>query len=317
MDDLDEAVALFNRCDGPVAGPSWHSGDEMKLIWTDPDLAMSRDVRVVRTADGRMIGYMQVWAPEPRVRFRLWGRVHPEHEGRGIGTALFTWGESLARARMAEAPPGSMITLQAWCFPGQPRSERLLAGHGLSPTRHSLNMAIDLGPAPPQATWPDGIELRPYLPDHLRLLYAAHCEAFRDHRDYAETDFETGLERFRHFGETDQDPALWFIAWERDEIAAFALCRAVAHEDPEMAWVDDIAVRRPWRRRGLATALLLHAFAQLRARGRPRVGLSVDAASLTGATRLYEKVGMRTYLQCDIHEKRLRDGRNLETTELT
>ena len=57
-------------------------------------------------------------------------------------------------------------------------------------------------------------------------------------------------------------------------------------------FVDWLGVRRPWRRRGLGRALLVHAFRELHARGAERVGLGVDAQNATGATRLYESVGM-------------------------
>jgi ribosomal protein S18 acetylase RimI-like enzyme len=80
-----------------------------------------------------------------------------------------------------------------------------------------------------------------------------------------------------------------------------------------MGWVDTLGVRRPWRRQGLAEALLYHSFAELRRRGLTRVGLGVDAHSLTGATRLYEKVGMRAIRDFTLFEKELRPGVNLAT----
>ncbi len=61
-----------------------------------------------------------------------------------------------------------------------------------------------------------------------------------------------------------------------------------------MGWVNLLGVRRPWRRRGVALALLQHSFREFYARDRRKVGLGVDAQSLTGATRLYEKAGMRS-----------------------
>jgi ribosomal protein S18 acetylase RimI-like enzyme len=80
-----------------------------------------------------------------------------------------------------------------------------------------------------------------------------------------------------------------------------------------MGWVNSLGVRRPWRRKGVAEALLYHAFAELRRRGRTGVSLGVDASSLTGATRLYEKVGMREIRQTIFFEKELRPGADLAT----
>ena len=80
-----------------------------------------------------------------------------------------------------------------------------------------------------------------------------------------------------------------------------------------MGWVDTLGVRRPWRRQGLAEALLYHSFRELRRRGRTSVGLGVDASSLTGATRLYEKAGMRAIRKFTRYEKELRPGTDLKT----
>jgi ribosomal protein S18 acetylase RimI-like enzyme len=74
---------------------------------------------------------------------------------------------------------------------------------------------------------------------------------------------------------------------------------------PGVGWVGILGVRRQWRRRGLGRALLLKALQEFRSRGFREVGLGVDAASLTGATRLYESVGMRVTAQFDIYEKQL------------
>jgi ribosomal protein S18 acetylase RimI-like enzyme len=87
-------------------------------------------------------------------------------------------------------------------------------------------------------------------------------------------------------------------------------------EDPDMAWVNTLGVRRAWRNRGLGQALLLHSFGEFYRRGKRKAGLGVDATNLTGATRLYEKVGMRVYREFIQYEKVLRDGNELSTQEI-
>ena len=64
-------------------------------------------------------------------------------------------------------------------------------------------------------------------------------------------------------------------------------------------------MRRAWRRRGLAVALLHASFGEFWRRGERRVQLGVDAESETGAIGLYEGVGMRVEWQADIYEKEL------------
>jgi ribosomal protein S18 acetylase RimI-like enzyme len=85
-----------------------------------------------------------------------------------------------------------------------------------------------------------------------------------------------------------------------------------------MGWVDGLCVRRPWRKRGLGLALLLHSYGMFHERGKLRVGLGVDAENITGALRLYEKAGMhsdpnRTYV---VYEKELRSGIDLRTNKV-
>jgi ribosomal protein S18 acetylase RimI-like enzyme len=79
-----------------------------------------------------------------------------------------------------------------------------------------------------------------------------------------------------------------------------------------MGWVGRLGVRRPWRKRGLGEALLLHSFNEFYQRGISKVGLGVDASNPTGATRLYQKVGMHVSVEDVVFEKELRSGRSLE-----
>ena len=109
------------------------------------------------------------------------------------------------------------------------------------------------------------------------------------------------------------DPTIWFLAYDGDEIAGGSICRPESWEDPGAGWVRSLFVLRPWRRRGLALALLHHSFAEFERRGKPRVGLGVDAENRTGATELYKKAGMRIKRQYDRYELELRPGEELST----
>lgn len=92
------------------------------------------------------------------------------------------------------------------------------------------------------------------------------------------------------------------MVWSGDEIAGGTICEA---EYYGMGWVRSLFVRRPWRRHGLGMALLLNAFRQFHERGERRVGLGVDAESPTGATRLYERAGMKVVEELAIYRKEL------------
>ena len=87
----------------------------------------------------------------------------------------------------------------------------------------------------------------------------------------------------------------------------------VIDRPPKMGWVGTLGVRRPWRKQGLGLALLHESFAAFHRLGPTRVGLGVDASSLTGATRLYERAGMSPIRQFDMYQKILRPGKDIST----
>jgi GNAT superfamily N-acetyltransferase len=146
-----------------------------------------------------------------------------------------------------------------------------------------------------------------------RAVYEAVQESFADHWGHTREPYERWrkhtVERREWF-----NPALWFLATSGDEIAGVALCSDYA--EMGQGWVNTVGVRRPWRRTGVALALLHHAFAEFRARGRTSAALGVDAQSLTGATRVYEKAGMHVKHRFALFEKELRPGIDLGTQEL-
>jgi ribosomal protein S18 acetylase RimI-like enzyme len=95
-----------------------------------------------------------------------------------------------------------------------------------------------------------------------------------------------------------------------------AICSSKRGGEEDLGWVSSLGVRRPWRRQGLALAILHHAFREFAARGKPRAGLGVDSQNLTGATRLYEKAGMRLVREGREYELLVREGRDIRTLSL-
>jgi ribosomal protein S18 acetylase RimI-like enzyme len=164
-------------------------------------------------------------------------------------------------------------------------------------------MIVELAGEPVAPAWPAGVAIRnPASEDDLRAAFAAYREAFRDHWGYAEQSYE---EFVRTAIEVDSyDPSLWFLALDGEAVAGVLMGETL----PDRGWVNDLAVRRPWRGRGLGEALLRHSFGEFYRRGQRIVALGVDSQNLTGATRLYERVGMRAERQYDICEKVLRPG---------
>ena len=186
----------------------------------------------------------------------------------------------------------------------------LLNDRGYAQERSFQRMVIELDEPPPLPEWPGGVHVRVYEkgPDD-RATWQAVEEAFDDHWGNVRGTFEEwsniyARERF--------DSSLWFLAVEGDEIAGASLCSYRG----DMGWVGSLSVRRPWRRMGLAVALLNHSFGEFFRCGQRRVGLTVDSSSLTGATRVYERAGMHTDQHRVVYTKVLRDGEEISTESL-
>ena len=171
---------------------------------------------------------------------------------------------------------------------------------GFSLVRHSYRMEIELDGSEPEPRWPDGIDVRGFRDGDERTVYEAHMETFEDSWEHTRQPFDEWL--YWSVQRTGFDPDLWRLAMAGDELAGIALCRRPP-QAPQTGWVSILGVRRPWRRRGLGTALLRESFRALGAAGCSRVVLGVDASSLTGAHRLYESVGMRVLSTFDIYER--------------
>jgi ribosomal protein S18 acetylase RimI-like enzyme len=96
---------------------------------------------------------------------------------------------------------------------------------------------------------------------------------------------------------------------DRGEVVGALVARSDFAEDPRLGYVAELGVLRPYRGRGIARTLLRTSFADLHARGRTGAALYVDSESLTGATKLYESIGMTAQPRFATWEKELRPAR--------
>jgi GNAT superfamily N-acetyltransferase len=320
MNDLENAVKLFNLCSNHMIGRNEVTVSDVRAEWILQDFDLETATRVAVDKSGKLIGYVEVWdIDELPVDIWVWGRVHPDHEGRGIGTTLMKWAEIRARQALGRVPDDIKVAMRSGIFSNYEPGLELFRNRGMRPIRRFYTMAIDLNEQPPAAQWPDGITIRPMSGiDEARKVIAAVDDAFKDHWGYVEQPFEQELERWLHFMNHNEgfDPNLWYLAMDGDEIAGVSLCTEKSREDPAMAWISTLGVRRPWRRQGLGLALLHHSFGEFYHLGKAQVGLGVDATSLTGATRLYERAGMHPIRQFNTYELVLRPGRDISTQEL-
>ena len=320
LEDVDALLAFVNLCSREIRGEDALTREQLLSQLTSPGFDPAADTRLVVSSQGEIVGsaYVVDFLP-PHVQAESGGSVHPEHLGKGIGGALLSWIEDRAKEAVAKAPPGTRVSLHQGADDRDKLAQVFLEANGYRAIRHFWRMVIEMDAPPPAAAWPKGIQVRTWDPEKdLEAAVLASRDAFRDHWGFVEIPLEKAMERQRHVMATDPDfdPTLRFLALDGAEIVGVCYGYPKTGADVSMGYVPTVGVRRPWRRRGLALALLHHMFGEFYRRGIRKVALHVDSTSLTGATRLYERAGMHPDEVGHAYEKELRPGVELSTQEL-
>ncbi len=177
-----------------------------------------------------------------------------------------------------------------------------MTDHGYHKVRRFSRMQIVMDVPLPAPIWSEDITIRTMVPGQdERAIYEAMEAAFPDHWGHSSETFEQWMARH---SDARQPARPTGVSGDGggETVAGAAICMYLE----DFGWVDTLGVRRPWRKHGLGLALLHHVFGDFYRRGTHEVGLGVDAQSLTGATRLYERAGMHPLPHYDAYEKELR-----------
>ena len=237
--------------------------------------------------------------------YSVWGQVHPDWQRRGLGTALLHWIEE-RQSRVAAGHPDLEKRLQSWASESETGRLALLERNGYRIVRYDFEMERpnldDIQPLP----LPAGIELRPAREEDLRRHWETEVEVFRDHWG-AIDDSEASFEQMR--SDPRRDIGLWIVAWQGDEIVGQVLNRIDREVNAELGmkrgWVSSVGVRGPWRRQGVARALVAESLRVLRDAGMTSAGLGVDAENANGALGVYEATGFRVVRTERVYRKPL------------
>jgi mycothiol synthase len=287
--DAAAVAAIIVALESSLYGDSPFSQADLEDEWSDLDL--ERHASVVRDGD-RIVAYGEVRLVGELGRAS--GYVHPDAHGRGIGELLARRLEDIAVRDGARRIQNEVLEADA-------AGRKLLEVLAYRPVRVFREMRIDLDAPPPAPVWPKGLRVAPFDPERdAAAFHAAHQEAFADHWEYAQRDFATWSKD--HLGSERFDPALWCAVRDGAEIVAGTISTAGSYGG---GYVHAVFTRRPWRGQGVGAALLADAFGRFWAHGERSVGLGVDAASDTGAFRLYERAGMTPTLGWVMYEKQL------------
>ena len=321
IDDADRIAELINTYMEAVTGRAAISAEALRQQMQMPEIDCEQDTRLIISPSGDFAAFAAAFHVAPHVHVNGLAPVAVPHQGLGIGSELLAWIEDRAAQALEIAPPDARVSLAQTVDENEKAAIRLLEENGYLQVRHFWRMLIDLDDAgsPDGGVWPEGISVSTtQLPQDLLPALRAGRDAFRDHWGHVEGPEDEALQRMRYRAENDPDfdPELRFLVRGGGEIVGICNVRAKDGPDETTGYIETLGVRRAWRRKGIAKALLLHAFDACRNRGLSRVALHVDAASLTGATRLYESAGMHISELSHAYEKELRPGVELSTQDL-
>lgn len=305
LDDADALTAVENACSLAEVGHETTSVEDLRRWLLSPDRRPGCWVAAEIPGEG-MLGYANVIGEAPFVS--QWGHVfvHPGAKGQGIGARLLGWCVSLATRLSLEAPVDAAPVLHVWRWESNSRAAELFEANGFREIRSFYTMALQMDALPDPAPLPNGISVRPIDVDReARAAYDTHIDAFSEHFGLGAFTYEAF--RFEVIDDVRFDPRFLLVAVDGSgELVGTCTLKGFPDDNPEVGIVEELAVREPWRRRGIGTALLTEGLRALHARGLMDVALDVDASNETGAVRLYERLGMYIKERSPVYEKALR-----------
>lgn len=253
--------------------------DDIEGDWERPDFR-PESMSMGGFVGGDLVAYAEVF------QGRAEALVHPDHRGKGLGTHLARWSWEVVRAE-GRHRVGQTIS------DNETAAAALFAGLGYERGHTAWILRIPLAAGATTPPLPPGYRFRLYRPEVDDFeMYTLIDEAFAEWRG---ADSESmGFDNWAACTLRGVSPS-FVVLLEHDEAGAGTgrlVGAAVARDFPDSGegWIEQVAVRREHRGRGLGGALLAESFSRFRAAGRTGAGLSTD--SRTGALGLYQHAGM-------------------------
>jgi mycothiol synthase len=317
LDDVDALVelqGLVADADHPDHRPT---RDEVAMSMGFSYVDLARDAIVAVDADGRLAAEgSAIVKPDDEsvVRGHISGGVRPDLRRRGIGARLLDWQvaratQALETAQPADHVEGPVPTRMGLEFPDDSAGATALAtSRGFTPSRYFIEMHRDLQADLPDVPAPEGLRLIPVSREWWERARLAKNEVFRDHWGSEPISVER-WEAFLSLPTARDDLSVIAVTGDDDDalVAGFAMAE-VTPENWERAgytsaYIALVGVRREFRGRRLAQALLSAALAGFRAEGVQRAVLDVDSDSPTGALDLYEHLGFTQASRSAVYER--------------
>ena len=278
-----------------------------RLQRTDP----ARDIVFVEI-DNQPVGFGRCrWDKELTGDYTYDFYLYMKPEGRlpGLSEALIDYFIDRLYKISEDHPADAPKYLQARASNHQPWMIEMIETLDFEPIRYEFEMSRPCSQPVEVTPLPEGIEVRQPTPEQYRQVWEAESEAFRDHWGYTEPT-EENYQWWLNFPFFDEKRELWRVAWEGEEVVGMVL-NFIDHPENEQAgrkrgYTEFISVRRPWRRKGVARALLTRSIKMFQEMGMEETSLGVDAKNPNGALQLYESVGYHEYERTTIYRREMK-----------
>ncbi len=264
---------------------------------------------------GEVVGYTRCWweveGSGMWIGF-LFGYVLPEWRHKGIGSTFLRFTEGRLEGIARKQKESGDLPADAACFftsevhGGEVDRVRLVERAGYQTVRYAFEMVRPDLENIPDLNLPKGVEVREVRPEHLRQIWEASNEAFRDHWGYIPDPWES----FEGFIQSpDYDPSLLRVAWQGDQVVGMVLSFIDKDQNEKFGrkrgYTENICVRRAWRKQGVAKALIALSLKALKERGMSEASLGVDAENISGALQLYQHMGYQVTKRMAIYRKQI------------
>jgi mycothiol synthase len=297
-DDAAAAVALINATQVAEGDEPDMTVTELLKDWVDADLD---DEALLLLGDaGTPVAMVDILNRRYR-QVNVYAFVLPGPAWDERWDYLTAWGEEWAQTHAHLGEDVREVGVHRFVRATNTRACERLEAAGYVNVRTHYVMRATLDAPPPAPVWPAGIGIRTYRgSEDDDALFAAGEEAFSDMWNRVPSTKERWLQGTRADG---FDPTLWFLPYdlETGEVVGVCLC----FDAEGVGNVENVGVRRAWRKQGVGLAMLRHALGEFQRRGIRHADLSVDASSPTGAPRLYARAGFEVARSYRRFEKRI------------
>jgi mycothiol synthase len=223
--------------------------------------------------------------------------LHPDWRNHGFWPAIVRQNECRLREIAANQTLKFPRFYQAWATSTQVEWISTLESESYQVVRHFKNMLRQLNTIPEQEM-PEGLVVRPVQREHYRSIWEAQREVQLELFEVVAENWSD--DRYESWSANpSHTPQLWQVAWDGDQVAGMVLPRIDEVENRQLerkrGYTEHVFVRRPWRKRGLAKALVMRSLQVLKEQGMQETELGVDSENESGAFGFYHRLGFETF----------------------